>query len=446
MERQYDVLVVGSGSAGQSAASLLVRAGLKVAMADSRPFGGTCAQRGCVPKKVLFSAAEAVMRARALMGQGVAGRAGLDWPRLMAFKRGFTQPVPEATRRELADAGIDAYPGRARFSGPQTVRLGETTIAARHILLANGSRPAPLNIPGEEHLSTSDAFLELDELPDELVFVGGGYISCELSHVAAVAGASVRILHQGERILEHYDPGLVAQLVAASEELGIKVHTNSPVAAIERRPSGRLVVRTEGGQSFECALAVHGAGRVADIADLDCEAAGVETSPHGVVVNDYLQSVSNPAVYAAGDAASSGLQLTPVAVAQGRVAAHNIVSGNERRFEPGAVPSTVFTQPPLAMVGLTEEEAARQGLDVTVNRQDMSGWQTTRRVGLRHAGGVTLTDRATGRLVGAHLLGHHAEEVINLLALAMNAGLSAGRLKQMLWVFPTSAHDVRYLL
>jgi glutathione reductase (NADPH) len=308
-----------------------------------------------------------------------------------------------------------------------------------------------LNIPGEEYLTSSTQFLELESLPSEIVFVGGGYIAFEFAHIAARAGVHVQIFHRGAQPLERFDPDLVGRLVDATRELGVKVHLNTHVEAIAKR-GDRLLVHTLAGQetrTIDTDMAVHSAGRVPEIDDLDLEAAGVarESDQGGVSVNEYLQSTSNPVVYAAGDAvASGGYPLTPVAGMQGAVVASNLLKGNHRTPDYTAVPSVVFTVPPLASVGLQQAAAREQGLHFRTNSQDTADWYSSRRVRMRHSGFKVLVEEESDRILGAHLLGAHAEEVINLFAVAIRMGLRASDLKHMVYSYPTSSSDVTYML
>ncbi len=286
-------------------------------------------------------------------------------------------------------------------------------------------------------------------MPREIVFVGGGYIAFEFAHIAARAGAQVQIVHRGARPLERFDPDLVDRLVQATRELGVDVHLNTHVERIEQR-GDRVVVQASTGcesRSFEADMAVHSAGRVPEIDDLDLKTAGVTWDKRGVSVNEYLQSISNPAIYAAGDAvASGGFPLTPVAGMQGAIVASNLLKGNHRTPDYRGVPSVVFTVPPLAAVGLQEAAAREQGLRFRTRYEDTSTWYASRRVGLRHSAFKVLVEEDTERILGAHLLGVHAEEVINLFALAMRSGLHASDLKHMVYSYPTSSSDVVYML
>ena len=451
MTRTLDLIVIGSGSAAGSVASRCRAAGWTVAMIDQRPFGGTCALRGCDPKKVLVGATSAVDAARALSGKGVRPDGlAIDWTELMKFKRTFTDPVPESRKASLARAGIETYQDVARFVGPSHIAVGDTTLeATRAIVIAAGAKPANLAIPGSERLLTSDDFLELSSLPASLAFIGGGYISFEFAHVAARAGSRVTILHRGQRPLVRFDPDLVERLVRRTCDLGINVRLGAEVQGIESVGTlCRTTFRdTRGDATVDADRVVHGAGRVPDLQELNLDAAGVQYSRDGVRVNDYLQSVSNPKVYAAGDcAATGGPPLTPVAGYEGRIVAANLLEGNHERADYTAVPSVVFTIPPLARVGLTEDEAGARGMRFTVRHEETSTWYSSRRVGEEASAFKVLVEEDTGRLLGAHLLGPHADETINLFALAMRAGIPADRFKQMLWSYPTHASDTAYMV
>jgi glutathione reductase (NADPH) len=295
----------------------------------------------------------------------------------MRFKRTFTDPAPEQNERSFASAGIGMLHGRARFVDRTVLRVGDQTIAGRHVVVAGGARRATLHIPGEDHLTTSTQFLELDGLASRIVFVGGGYIAFEFAHIAARAGAQVEIVHRGARPLARFDPDLVGRLVEATRALGVAVHLERRVEAVERHGDGLLVHTASGGQArtIETDIAIHSAGRVPEIDDLDLDAGGVAWDQRGISVNQYLQSVSNPAVYAAGDAvASGGFPLTPVAGMQGAIVASNLLRGNHRTPDYRGIPSVVFTSPPLAGVGLQEAAAREQGLRFRMRHEDTSTW------------------------------------------------------------------------
>lgn len=451
MAKNFDLVVIGTGSAASTVAFRCRSAGWQVAVIDSRPFGGTCALRGCDPKKVLVGAAEVIDWNRRMKGKGVdATQVRIEWPELMRFKRSFTEPVPKHKEQSFEKAGIATFHGRARFVGPTTVRVGDEVFEGRHVVVATGARPASLNISGEEYLVRSDRFLELDQLPSRIVFIGGGYIAFEFAHVAVRAGADVTILHRGSRPLAQFDPDLVDRLVERTHALGVDVQLGTKAVGVEKggeRFTVHAEMETET-RAYEAAMVVHAAGRVPEIDDLDLGSAGVQYEERqGVKVNGYLQSVSNPAVYAAGDAAASGgAPLTPVAGYEGLIVADNLLQGNHRQPEYLAVPSVVFTIPPLSTVGLQEKTAREQGRQFDSKLLDTSSWYSSRRVGEEWSGAKVLVEQDSGRILGAHLLGPQADETINMFALAIRLGMRAAELKEVLFAYPTHASDIQYML
>lgn len=420
-------------------------------MIDKRPFGGTCALRGCDPKKVLVGAAAAVDGARLLAGKGIRpDTLAIDWEELIRFKRAFTDPYPERLDAKLRRDGIKTISGVARFVDPTHIEVGRSVLlATRAIVIATGARPADLPFDGGEHAITSDQFLDLTSLPASIAFIGGGYISFEFAHVAARAGARVTILHRDNRPLAAFDATLVKRLVARTQALGIDVRLSAEVKDVRVISRGyQLTVNTPGGHGVvDANLVVHGAGRVPDLDGLALDAGNVAYSAGGISVNAFLQSVSNPLVYAAGDCAdTNGSALTPVAAYEGRIVAANLLEGNHATATYEAIPSVVFTTPSLARVGLTEDEARAKAISFSSHEEDTATWYSSRRVGETHSGFKMLVESGTGHIVGAHLLGPHAEEVINLFTLAMRAGVTADRFKNMLWAYPTVGADSSYMV
>jgi glutathione reductase (NADPH) len=422
------------------------RAGRSVAIVDERPFGGTCALRGCDPKKVLVQASELLDHAARMQGKGAASSLTGDWPALMKFKRSFTDPVPPNKEKSFAEHGIATFHGHARFVDEASVDVGGRVLRGDYVVVATGARPMDLGFEGHEHVVTSDHFLDLDALPSPLVFVGGGYVSFELAHVAARFGAEVHIVHRGARPLEHFDPDLVAKLVESGDERGVHVHLDSPVERVERASNGFRV--HAGGGSFDAALVVHGAGRVPNVAGLDLARANVATAENGgVVVDLHFRSRTNPRVYAAGDVAASGHPaLTPVSSAHAHVVAENILQGNRRTADLVEIPTVVFAIPAVAAVGLTESEARKRGLAFRAHTEDASSWYSTRSIGASHAMTKVLIEEPSGKILGAHLLGPHAAELVNVFAVAIRAGLTADALRATTFAYPTAASDVAYIM
>jgi glutathione reductase (NADPH) len=472
----FDLIVIGTGTAASTTAHECSSAGWKVAIIDSLSFGGTCALRGCEPKKVLVEAAKVVDSAQRHQNKGVLGsdKVHIKWSDLMHFKRSFTEPFPKHREEGYKKAGIVPFHGHARFIGSNAVRLeGEeekegniknTVLKGKKILVATGAKPMQLNIPGSANIITSDQFLEFgeDHLPNRIVFVGGGYISFEFAHIAVRAGAKVTILHRGKNPLEHFDPDLVNMLVQRSRDIGIDIHLQSTVEKIDKSSddgsyavyySNTSLMSSNNNQKstatrIDCDMVVHGAGRIPNVEGLDLTSAGIEHTMQGIKVNDYLQSVSNPSIYAAGDvAASGGLPLTPVATYEGNLVAANLIEGNVLKSNYSGLPSVVFTIPPLASVGMQEKEAKEAGFGFRVKYENTALWASSRRVGETCSGFKVLIEQASNKILGAHILGPHAEEVINIFSMAIRLGLSAKDLEDpLLYAYPTNSSDIVYML
>lgn len=445
---EFDLLIIGTGTAAMVAAMRVRKVGWSVAVIDEKPFGGTCALRGCDPKKMLVAGSEVVDAQRRMRGNGIDGEVKIDWPGLIAFKRTFTDPIPTKHEQRYREAGIATFHGTARFVGPTSIRVGETELTGRKVLLASGARPIHLGIPGEEHLIDNEAFLAMESLPRRIVLVGGGYIAAEFSHIAARAGAQVTVIQRGSRMLPHFEPELVGWLMEAFDRIGVRVLTETTVTAIERNGSGFSVRADANGEEVkvDADLVVHAAGRAPALGRLDLKSANVAVENGRPKLNDFLQSVSNPAVYAAGDAALQGPPLTPVSSHDAKVVAANLIEGNHRRPDYRGVPSVAFTLPPIAAVGMTEAEARKSGLRFQLKCERALDWYTARRVAEPVYGYKTLVEQETGRILGAHLVGPHADEVINLFGLAIRHGLTADDLKSTMFAYPTGASDLGYMV
>jgi glutathione reductase (NADPH) len=448
MAKQYDLIIIGAGTAAMVAAMRIRAAGWQVVVTDFRPFGGTCALRGCDPKKMLIGGTSAIDHVRRMHDKGVAGDAHVDWQKLMAFKRSFTDPVPEKNERRYSEKGIDIYHGRARFTGNNSLDVEGQALEAQYILLASGAEPVKLNIPGEKHLIDNEDFLSLKALPRRIVLVGGGYIAAEFSHIAARAGASVTVLQRGERMLKGFDADLVGWLMEKFQALGIDVRTRTTVEAIEKTNNGYKVHASTDGTEIciEADLVVHAGGRAPELASLNLQAAGIATKNGRLELNEYLQSVSNAAVYAAGDAAQKGPPLTPVSSHDAKVVAANLLNGNHQKPDYRGVPSVAFTSPPIARVGLSEDEARKQGHKFRTQNHKGSNWFTARQAAEPIYGFKVLVDEQSDLVLGAHLVGPHADEVINLFALAIRHGLTADDLKTTMFAYPTGASDIGHML
>ncbi len=450
MTRSYDLIVIGTGMAGVSAANKCASQGWNVAIVDALPYGGTCALRGCDPKKILRRGAEIIDSARMMRGKGI-DDVGLsvNWGDLMKHKHGFTDPVPQNMEDSLLENGIDILHGVARFTDRNSIKIDGILYEATHFLIATGARPRPLDFPGHEHLVDSTDFLDLEVLPPRILFVGGGFISFEFAHICSRAGSAPVIIDRGPRPLKGFDPDLVELLITRGTEAGIELRRSTTITAIERSQNGYAVSVERSGlpETMEFDLVVHGAGRVPELSGLDLDAAGVEWDERGVRVAGHLQSTTNPAVYAAGDSADTpGMPLTPVAVFEGKVAASNMLKGTTTVPGYAGVPTAVFTIPELARVGMLEREARDQGIDVDVRYSDTSGWYSNYRIGETTAAAKILVDRSSDRIVGAHLVGPEYGELINFLALAMKLDLTTRELKSVTAAYPTIGSDLGSML
>jgi len=448
----YDVVIVGSGTAGQTAAFALKAGGLKVAVVEKsdRP-GGTCALAGCQPKKWYYEAAESIARSRHLKGKGLTAALEGDWPAVYAQKTRFTSGVSKRTMDGLTQAGIDFLPGRARFLNETSMQVDKRRIEAGHFVLATGARPMTLPIKGGAHMITSDRFFDLETLPPKILFVGGGFISFELAHFAARIGSDRSrplILEVGGRPLLQFDAQMVDLLVDASGEEGIEVRTGMQIDSIEKEGEG-LIVSVASGETFETDLVVHGAGRVPNILDLDLAAAGIDHSPRGIVTDDGMRT-SNPRVYAVGDCAAT-VQLARVADYEALVAARNILArpgrSEGKTVDYRAVPAILFTYPQYGMVGATEDALIRGGIDHHKSFGRNLGWPTYRRIGLRHAAYKLLVD-PDGLFLGAHFIGDNTSGLLNTIRLAMINGITADELywQSIMSPYPTRESDLLYML
>ncbi len=441
----FDTIVIGSGTSAHFCITMLNMAGRNVAVVDERPYGGTCALRGCQPKKYLVANAEAVAMADHLGGIGLQGAVRTDWAALQKLKNDFLDGIPEGEAESFEKAGVKTFFGKARLAGPDQVAVGGETLKADHIVLATGAVPRRSNIPGIEHTRDSEYFLNLSELPERVVFIGGGYISFEFAHVAARAGSRATILHRSARPLKQFDPDMVDIVVEAGEAAGISLIVDESPDKIEELASGYRL-HGKSGAHYETDLIIEATGRVPNLTVLEGDHGNVDHSPRGITVNERLQSVSNPRVYAIGDCAASGAMLAPVADEQGKAVARNILGSDPGPIVNPVVPSAVFTIPILAAVGLTESLARDRNLDFRVVTGATTDWPSSKRIGEKHAGFKVLINNIDDSIVGAHLVRHNASEVINIFALAMQFGIKARDLSEFPWAYPTYTSDLKYMV
>lgn len=445
-DHSFDAIVVGSGTSAYYAISTLNDAGKKVAMVDERPYGGTCALRGCQPKKYLVCNAETIASTRDLQSRGIDGQVTTNWKALQSLKGAFLEGRSEGEVNDWKEAGVATFHGHASMTGETEVTVGDDRLNAAHIILATGATPRRADIPGLENIHDSEHFLNLPELPKRITFIGGGYISFEFAHVAIHAGVEeVTILHRSAQPLKAFDADIVDVVLAASRAHGIKVIINESPLAVERTETG-LCIQGSSGDSYETDLIIEATGRVPNISVLAANQGAVDHSPKGVTVNEFMQSVSNPKVYAIGDCAATPYMLATVADEEGKVAAQNILHGNTKTVDYEGIPSAVFTIPSIGSVGLTESQAKAKGLDFRVNKGTTKNWPSSKRIGELHSGYKVLIDNQTNTIIGAHLARHHSSEVINVFALAMKHGITASALGDFMWAYPTLTSDLKYMV
>ncbi|NNM66934.1 MAG: NAD(P)/FAD-dependent oxidoreductase [Spirochaetales bacterium] len=461
----YSVVIVGSGTSGQTVAIKLAQAGISVALIDDRPLGGTCALRGCTAKKYFVVNRELMDGARDLQAQGLEGLPLPQWEQTLALKNRFTDTVPENTLAYLKSLGIHVFQGTAVLNSPDSLQVipsqfrrasesakttAITELTFDSLVLACGSDPRVPQIPGIELTLDSEDFLSLAQAPQSMIILGAGYIAFEFSHIAASYGARVTILDRNASPLPLFDPGLVQQLLASAQSRGIRYVPESSAASIEKTPGGLRVTDTAG-NAWEAEVVLNATGRVPRTAELNCPAGNVELKGSGIRVDAWGRSASNPKVFAVGDSVAGLPMLAPVADGMAEVVAEVLLNRGDNScvtpFSSLVIPSTVFSNPPLASVGLSETAAGEKyGEDLIVNASDTSQWISSQRIGQRHSGYKVLIQRSTKKILGAHLLSHNSSEVINIFALAMAADLPAPQLEKLPWAYPTAVSDIKYML
>lgn len=447
--KKYDVVILGGGNAGMGVTVATRAAGLSVAMIEARDLGGTCPNRGCTPKKVLVAAAHALHEIGRADLHGIAiGKPRLDWRALIEREKYIIDDIPSRLSGLMARRGVDVIVGEAAFIGGNAISVDGRELEARNIVIATGSKPRSLPIPGAEHLTVSDDVLNDPVLPRAVVFVGGGVIAFELGHVYARAGVDVTILEALPHLLGAFDADAVDQIRSESERIGIRVRTLAWVKKIEKAEGRLRVIFVADGveRTVDADRVVNCAGRVANVERLDLGAGVIVHREGRIEIDDHLRSRSNPDVYVCGDAVWNSPQLSPVATYEGGIVGRNIVDGPRHRPDYGQIPSALYTVPALASVGLTEAKAKEQGLGVRVHVNDMLGWLSARTYAETVAWSKILVEETTDRIVGAHMVGHAGEELIHLFALAMKHGITASQLSEMVYGFPTFSSDIRNMM
>lgn len=449
MEQHYDLVIIGSGSGN----TLLDErfASQRVAIVDHGRFGGTCLNVGCIPTKMLVYPADLSLAARTLPSLGVSATvAEADWRAIRDRVFGRLDPISDgglAYRQESEN--VDVYEDTAVFTGERTLRVGHDTITADQVVVANGSRPVWPDLPGiEEAMSrihTSDSIMRIEKLPKRLVVLGGGYIAAELAHVFATFGVKVTVVARSDRLLRRED-GAVSRAFTSQLSERVDVQLRQTPAAFETRPSGVTVVcADEDGAEYEydADLVLLALGRVPNSDTLGCEAGGIKVDEDGFVVVDEHQRTTAPGVWALGDVCSPS-QLKHVANHEARVVQHNLLHPDDlRSSHHDAIPHAVFSSPQVASVGLTEEQAREQGLDVSVGVQDYAdvafGWAMEIERGKAFCK-VLVTG---GDIIGAHVVGPEASLLVQPLVQALTFGTPARDVARgQYWIHPALSEVV----
>ncbi|MHC5217020.1 dihydrolipoyl dehydrogenase family protein [Enterococcus sp. LJL128] len=443
MENQFDVIIIGSGPGGMAAAYDLAAAGKKIAVVEADKWGGTCPNRGCDPKKILYHGVAAGEAVAQLKGAGYAGKPAVNWEELMAFKKDFTDAVPKEQKGGLESAGITVIEGTAVFENEHTIIVSEKSYTADTFILATGQHSALLDIPGKEHLETSTEFLELPSLPEKMAFIGGGYIAFELANIAHSSGSEVHIIHHNQKPLKGFEQEQVNALIQLMKSKGIIFHFDEEVEKIEKTDD-LLKATLASGDMLEVNRIFCSTGRIANVEGMNLEGIGINYSARGIEVDSRLRtSVKN--IYSLGDClAKKKPKLTPVSSFEGGYLAKLLSGKIDEEISYPEIPTILFASPKLAQVGKTEV-TPDETEHYEVQDLDVSQWFTYKYRKEPLAMAKVVVDKQTGLLAGASVLSNEADELINLLTLVINQKLPKENINQLIMLYPTVASDISYL-
>jgi len=440
----YDFFVIGAGSGGVRAARIAAGHGARVGVAEEWHLGGTCVNVGCVPKKLLVYASHFAEEFEDAGGFGwTVGERSFSWSRLIENKNAEITRLNGVYRRLLDGAGVRIHEARATFADPHTIAVGGETVTAERILVATGGRPTVPDVPGREHVITSNDAFFLDTLPKRIVIVGGGYIAVEFAGIFHGLGSRVTQLYRGPLFLRGFDDDLRECLAEEMIKKGIDLRFNSVVEDISREDgeSGpRYLVDLADRETIEADLVMYATGRHPNTDSLGLDKAGVETDAGGAVVIGRSWQSSVPHIYAIGDV-TDRIQLTPVAIAEGHALADALFGPRGREVSYDDVPSAVFSKPNLATVGLTESEARRMHAGIDVYKSAFKPMKHTLSGRDERTLMKLIVERATDRVIGIHMIGPEAGEIIQGLAVAMKAGATKAQFNATIGIHPTAAEE-----
>lgn len=443
MKKHFDSVVIGSGVAGMGVASSLAAAGKKVAIVEEDLWGGTCPNRGCDPKKVLLSAVEARDKAVQLQNKGLHTVPEIDWSELMTFKESFTRPVPEQSKDSLQSSDVETFYGSASFTPRQTVQVNEDELEADQFIIAAGARPSFLAIEGKEHFLTSNEFLSLQEMPETITLVGGGYIAFEFAAIASAAGAEVHLIQHNDRPLKAFDKELVQLLMEQLKARGVHFHLNTEITKITASEKG-FTLSDDSDFQLHSDLVFCTTGRIPNTETLHLENVGVESDKKGILVNEFLQT-TNSSIFALGDVLSkSQPKLTPVSSFEANYLVSYLTGKNSQPISYPSIPTMVFSAPKLAQVGVTAETAESNPSKYESSTIDATNWFSYRRSNEPVSTIKVITDKQTGLLVGAACLNNEADELINYFSRMIDQKTSAEELTKKVFAYPTIASDLSY--
>lgn len=442
MSESYDLVVIGAGSAGVRAARVAAGHGARVAVAEEHQVGGTCVVRGCVPKKLLvFGAqfAEDLVDARRY-GWHVGG-AKFDWKTLRDNVLAEVARISGLYRETLATHNVRVFDERAVVTGPNCVRVGNHELEAGVILIATGAHPQIPPLPGHEHGFTSNEAFHLEELPRRIVIAGGGYIANEFAGIFNELGSKVTLVNRSDRILRGYDEQIRDRLLQISIKKGIQFLFHSPIERITKQDDGALVVSMAGGTLVECDALMFALGRIPNTTGLGLESAGVELDALRAIRVDASSRSTCPSIYAVGDV-TNRVQLTPVAIREAQAFAESVFGNEPTTVDYDCIPSAVFSHPPLAGVGMTESQARDRLGSVRIYTADFRAMKHVLAGRNERALYKVIVDDANDKIVGAHLIGPDAPEILQIMAVAVKAGLTKAQLDQCVAIHPTMAEEL----
>ncbi|WP_068094614.1 glutathione-disulfide reductase [Novosphingobium rosa] len=439
----YDLFVIGAGSGGVRASRIAASHGARVAVAEEFRVGGTCVIRGCVPKKLLVYASHFAhgLEDAAGFGWTIEGKQ-FDWAKLRDFVASDVDRLERAYTNTLDNNKVDHVHERATVAGPNLVRLASgREISAKHILIAVGAWPVMPDFPGNEHAITSNEVFHLETFPRRVVIQGAGYIAMEFAGIFNALGAKVTVVNRSNRILRGYDDDLTERLMAMTEKRGIEYRFDSPICGIEKQADGSFKVSLAGHDPVEADVVLVATGRRPKTPGLGLEEAGVQLGANGEVIVDEYGQTSVPSIHAVGDV-TDRVQLTPVAIREGHAFADTVFGGKPRTTAYDAIPSAVFSQPPLAAVGLTEMQARETGAEIKVFTSDFRPMSNMFSSTVERGYYKLVVDAASDKVLGIHMISPEAPEILQAAAIAVKAGLTKADFDATMALHPSMSEEL----